>query len=111
MSKKVLLIQSEVLGRGDDKLGAVIMSKFFSVLAESKDKPAALMFWNAGVKLLGENSPVLDSLKKLENQGIEISACTTCLEYFDLMDKIKVGSPTTMGKAVQAILGSETVCL
>jgi selenium metabolism protein YedF len=111
MSKKVLVIQSEGLGKGDDKLGAAIMAKFFSVLAESKDKPAALMFWNAGVKLLGDNSPVLDSLKKLEKQGVEITACTTCLEHFDLLDKINVGSPTTMGKAVQAILVSEVVTL
>lgn len=111
MSQKALLIQSEVLGRGEDKLGAVLMSKFFSVLAEGKDKPASIMFWNTGVKLMCEGSPVLDSLKKLEKQGVEISACTTCLEYFDLMDKIRVGGPTTMAKPVQAILGSDVVTI
>ncbi len=111
MSKKTLLIQSDILGQGDDKLGGVLMPKFFSVLAAGPDKPASLLFWNTGVKLICEGSPVLDSLKALEKQGVEISACTTCLEYFNLMDKIKVGKPTTMPLTVKAILGSETVII
>jgi selenium metabolism protein YedF len=111
MSKRVLLIQSEVLGRGEDKLGAVLMAKFLSLLGESSEKPSSIVFWNTGVRLVCEGSPVLDSLKRLEEQGTQILACTTCLDYFGLTDKLEAGEPTTMVKSIQSIVSSEIVCL
>ena len=40
MSSKVILVQSDVLGRGDDDVGMMLMSNFLRLLGESKDKPA-----------------------------------------------------------------------
>jgi selenium metabolism protein YedF len=111
MSPKVFLIQSETLGSGDDQLGKLLMSNFLRLQGEGKEKPTSLVFWNGGVRLACEGSPVLDYLKKLEGQGVEILACTTCLEYFDLADKLKVGKPTTMVKSIQAMYSSEMICL
>ena len=111
MQSKVILIQSERLGKGDDQLGTMLMANFLRLLGESKDKPETLVFWNTGVRLVCEDSYVLGHLKRLEDQGVEILACTTCLEYFDLVDKLKVGKPTTMVKSIQSILNSEIVCL
>ena len=111
MASKTILIQSEGLGRGNDQLGAILMANFLRLLGESRDKPATLIFWNGGVKLACEGSKMLDHLKKLEMQGIEILACTTCLEYYELADKLKVGKPTTMVKSIQSMMNSETVCL
>jgi selenium metabolism protein YedF len=111
MPGKVFLIQSESIGRGDNQLGSILMANFLRLLGESQDKPGTLIFWNAGVKLVCENSPFLDHLKKLEEQKVEILACSTCLEFFDLADKLKVGKPTTMIRSIQSILSSETVCL
>ena len=111
MSSKTFLIQSEGLGRGDDQLGIMLMANFLRLLGESQDKPAALVFWNGGVKLACEGSHVLDYLEKLEKQGVEILACTTCLEFFELVDKLKVGKPTTMVKSIQSMLNSDMVCL
>jgi selenium metabolism protein YedF len=111
MSSKVFLVQGEGLGRGDDQLGKMLMASFLRMLGESSDKPSKLIFWNAGVRLVCEGSAVLEHLKKLEGQGVEILACTTCLEYFELVEKIKVGKPTTMLKSVQSMVGAETVSL
>jgi selenium metabolism protein YedF len=111
MSSKVILIQSEGLGKGDDKLGMLLMANFLRLLGESQDKPSALVFWNTGVRLVCEGSRVLEHIKKLDGQGVEILACTTCLEYFDLVDKLKVGKPTTMIKSIQSMFNSEMVCL
>jgi selenium metabolism protein YedF len=108
---KVFLIQSEGLGRGDDRLGVMLMANFLRLLSESPEKPAKLLFWNAGVKLVCENSQVLDYLKKLEAQGVELLACTTCLEYFDIKEKQKVGKPTTMLKSIQSFMNEEVVVL
>ena len=111
MASKMILIQSEGLGRGDDKLGMLLMANFLRLLGESPAKPAPLVFWNTGVRLVAEGSRALAHLKKLEEQGIEILACTTCLEYFDLVDKLKVGKPTTMLKSIDAMLNADMVCL
>jgi selenium metabolism protein YedF len=111
MPSKTILIQSDVLGRGNDELGMLLMANFLRLLGESKEKPAALVFWHAGVRLVCEGSWALGHLKNLEEQGVEILACTTCLEYFDLVDKLKVGKPTTMLKSIHSMLNSDMVCL
>ena len=111
MSGKTIFIGSEGLGKGDDKLGALLMANFLRLLGESKDKPKTIAFWNTGVKLCCEGSNVLAHLIKLAEQGVEIVACTTCLEYFNLIDKLKVGKPTTMIKSIEAMFSSDTVTL
>jgi selenium metabolism protein YedF len=111
VAKKVFLIQSEGLGGGEDQLGGLLMANFLRLLGESKEKPGTLIFWNTGVRLVCEGSKVLDHVKRLEDQGVEILACTTCLEYFDLVNKLKIGNPTTMVKSIQSMLNSDMVCL
>jgi selenium metabolism protein YedF len=111
MSAKTILIQSEVLGRGNDELGMILMSKFLDLLNDSPDKPASLVFWNTGVRLVAEGSWALTHLKKLEKNGVEILACATCLDFFELKDKVKVGKPTNMVKSIDAILHTDVVCL
>ena len=111
MRPKTFLIQSEGLGRGDEQLGSLLMASFLRLLGESQDKPGSLIFWNAGVRLLCQGSQVLEHLKRLEEQGVELLACTTCLEYFDLMDKLAAGKPTTMMKSIQSMMGGDVVSL
>jgi len=111
MRPKIFLIQSEGLGRGDEQLGSMLMANFLRLLGESEDKPGSLIFWNAGVRLLCQGSPVLNRLKQLEEQGVELLACTTCLEHFDLMDKLAVGKPTTMVTSIQSMLTCDVVSL
>jgi selenium metabolism protein YedF len=109
MGTKLFLIQSESLGRGDERLGSMLMANFLRLLGESRDKPSALIFWNTGVRLVCEGSQVLDYIKRIEQKGVEILACTTCLEYLDLMDKLAVGRPTTMLKSIESLLGEQDV--
>ena len=111
MTHKVFLVQSEGLGRGDEQLGSMLMANFLRLLGESQDKPGSLIFWNTGVRLLCEGSPVLNRLKQLEEQGVELLACSTCLEHFDLMNKLAVGKPTTMVKSIQSMLSCDVVSL
>ena len=111
MKKKVFLIQSEGLGKGEEQLGLILMATFLRVLGESKEKPETIIFWNTGVRLLCEGSRVLDHLKKLEEQGVTLLACTTCLEYFESTDKIVVGKPTTMAKSIQSMLNNDLITL
>ena len=111
MKSKVFLIQSEEIGRGDSRLGSMLMANFLRLLGEGEDKPSSLVFSNTGVRLVCEGSQVLDHLKRLEKQGVEILACTTCLEYFNLMDKLVIGKATTMVQCIQSMLSCDVVSL
>jgi selenium metabolism protein YedF len=111
MSAKVFIIKSDVIGRGDDDLGRLLMASFLRLLAEGQEKPAAMVFLNSGVRLVCEGSSLLAHLKRLNEQGVEMLACTTCLEYFDLMDRLKVGRPTTMVKTIESMLSAEVVSI
>jgi selenium metabolism protein YedF len=111
MTSKVFLIQGEGLGNGNEQLGSMLMSNFLRLLGESEDKPQSIVFWNTGVRLACEGSSVLERLKNLEEQGVELLACTTCLEYFELTERLAVGKPTNMMKSIQSMLGSNMVTL
>ena len=87
--KKVFIINSEFFGKGDDELGAKLMGSFLRTLTGLETKPDKLIFYNSGVKLLAEDSPVLDVLDELEKAGILFVACGTCVSHFKLDDKIR----------------------
>jgi selenium metabolism protein YedF len=111
MADKVIVIASDKLGQGDDRLGEMLMASFLRTLGENEEKPAELIFVNAGVRLVCEGSRVLDHVEKLARQGVAVQACTTCLEYYDLMDTLLLGAPTTMAKTVKSVMTGEAVSL
>ncbi|MFC2042328.1 sulfurtransferase-like selenium metabolism protein YedF [Chloroflexota bacterium] len=111
MASKVFLITSDVLGRGEDELGELLIANFLRLLGESPEKPTTMIFLNSGVRLVCEGSSFLGHVEKLEEQGVEMLVCTTCLEYFDLTDKLKVGKPTTMAKSIQSMMTADVVTL
>ena len=111
MGSKVILVQSETLGSGDEILGSLLMANFLRLLGESREKPKTLVFWNAGVRLLCEGSQVLNHVRRIEEEGTEVLACTTCLEYFDLTHTLAVGQPTTMVKSIQSLMNDDVITL
>lgn len=93
----VLVIPSEFMGRGEhDELGRILVRGFLHTLGEVQPLPDTIIFFNSGVKLVVEGSPVLEDLHNLHNQGVHILACGTCLGYYDLKDKIAVGEISNM---------------
>lgn len=92
----VVQITASTMGSGDDELGALLMRSFIKTQADLDDKTDAMIFYNAGVKLCCEGSLLLDDIRALETSGIEIIACGTCLNYFELGDKLAVGRVTDM---------------
>jgi len=107
--KTVLVIHSEFMGRGDDKLGSVLAEKFLLTLADMPEKPAIVVFYNSGVKLMCEGSPVLEPLRSLQAAGVELLACGTCLDYYDLAAHIAVGRGSNMREIVGAMLTADKV--
>lgn len=93
---KVVVFSSNTMGKGSEELGKVLIKSFIYTLTETSPYPATLIFYNGGVHLTCEGSPVLEDLKKLEDEGVEIISCGTCLDYFNIKDKLQVGQISNM---------------
>jgi len=106
---KNILIGSEFLGRGDDDLGARLIGSFLRTLAALEAKPERIIFLNSGVRLLESGSPVLDALEALDEAGVDLAACGTCLAHFAIGEPA-VGRESNMQEIVSIMLGpGETV--
>ncbi len=92
----VLVLSSDKMGEGDEKLGHTLMKGFIYALTEQDVLPKTILLYNNGAKLSVENSDSLADLKLLESQGVEILTCGTCLNYYGLSEKLAVGNVTNM---------------
>lgn len=99
--KTVVVISSNLMGNGNDQLGKVLMKGFIYALAGLDQLPQAILFYNGGVQLTCEGSDSLEDLKGLEAQGVEILSCGTCLDYYQLKEKLSVGTVTNMYTIVE----------
>jgi len=91
-----IAFSSNTMGKGSDELGKILMKSFIYTLTEATPFPSTLIFYNGGVYLTCEGSEVLEDLKKLEAEGVEIISCGTCLDYFQIKDELQVGEISNM---------------
>ncbi|HNW97481.1 MAG TPA: sulfurtransferase-like selenium metabolism protein YedF [Bacteroidales bacterium] len=96
VSNYVVSIQRNRLGDGAEELGTILIKGFINTLPEIDVKPKTIVFLNSGIFLALKDSPVLESLKKLENSGVEILACGTCLDYYKKKEELGVGKISNM---------------
>jgi selenium metabolism protein YedF len=100
----VLVVSASQMGRGPKELGEILMRAFFHTLGEVDPRPDTVIFFNEGVRLTAEGSPLLEDLEKLVESGVEILVCGTCLGFFDLKDKIAVGEVSNMYSIAETLL-------
>jgi selenium metabolism protein YedF len=93
---RVVQISAATMGTGDDELGGILLRSFVKTQAQLERMADAIIFYNAGVTLCCDGSLLLDDLRSLEQAGVEIIACGTCLNYFELADQLAVGRVTDM---------------
>ena len=108
-SGDVILITGTQLGTGDEGFGEGLMISFIDTLGEAASRPARLIFANSGVRLTTEGSAVLETLQRLEEEGVQILSCGTCLEFYHLADKLRVGIVTNSYEVVDSLLAAGKV--
>lgn len=94
--KNLIFIASDVIGSGDDELGGKLMYNFLLTLKEMGDDLWRIVMVNGGVKLAVSDNQCMEVLQQLEQAGISILVCGTCLEHFNLTSKREVGDVTNM---------------
>lgn len=101
-----IFINSDKMGTGNDELGHVLIKGYIYTLTESKPYPKSILFVNSGIKLTTENEATVENLKILQDAGVEILSCGTCLDYYGLKEELKVGTVTNMYTIVESMNNS-----
>ena len=91
-----VFVGRDIIGDGDRELGTNLMRMFFYTLSQGEDKPGAVLFMNAGVKLPTLDEQIVEHLKALSAVGVEILVCGTCLNFYGLTDQLQVGTVSNM---------------
>ena len=107
--KSIILISRLGMGQAPLELTTKLLNAYLGQLYTQAGFPDAIFFYGEGVKATVEGSPFLEALGALEKKGVHLGVCTTCLNYFNLMEKIKVGQAGKMEDLVKAQAEAEKV--
>jgi selenium metabolism protein YedF len=105
----VLVVSSDIMGRGEVELGSILIRGFFHTLGEVQPLPQRILFFNTGVRLACTGSPVLDDLRALEDKGIEFLVCGTCLNHLELTEQLAAGQVSNMYDIAETMLSAGKV--
>ena len=101
--KILVLMGCDILGRGDDFLGSRLMANFIATLKEMGPELWCVVMLNNGVKLAVAGAEVLPGLRDLEQSGVRLLVCGTCLNHFQLLEAKQVGETTNMLDIITAM--------
>ena len=105
----VVAVGSDRMGEGSGELGHILIKSFIFALTQLDDLPDKILFYNGGAKLTVEGSESLEDLRTLEEQGVEIMTCGTCLDYYGIKDKLAIGGVTNMYSIVETLQSAMSV--
>ncbi|MCU0664178.1 MAG: sulfurtransferase-like selenium metabolism protein YedF [Myxococcota bacterium] len=108
-SDVVVMIASNALGQGPEALGRLLMIAFLKTLSKVVPRPRTLVLLNSGVQLATSSSEVKGALQELEQQGVRIWSCGTCLDYYHLKDDLAVGTVSNMFDIASALVAADRV--
>jgi intracellular sulfur oxidation DsrE/DsrF family protein len=111
LNNKVILLASDQLGNGEKELGEGILETFFTVLKQKEELPVAIFCMNRGVFTLTEESLVSLQLADLERKGVDVLACKTCVDYYELNEKLVTGKVSGMAQFVELASEYEVITI
>lgn len=100
-------MDAATLGRGDDELGAQLMVNFLRTIAFRDELPGTVVCYNGGVKLAEWGSPAVPMLEALAQKGAEIVLCGTCVNHFQLTERLALGRVSNMQEIVDLLMKAE----
>jgi hypothetical protein len=98
----IVMVTRDGMGSGDVVLQHKLMDTYLKLMLENGSFPNAICFYTEGVRLVVEGSPFLDRLSQIEQKGVRLIICSTCLNHFSLLDKVRVGIVGGMADILEA---------
>jgi selenium metabolism protein YedF len=104
-----IFINKDRIGHGSDELGQNLMKAFIATIKDLSVQPKTICFMNSGVKLTVNGADTVSHLKALEEKGLDLLVCGTCLGYFNLKEELAVGKISNMYDISETMLKSSKV--
>jgi selenium metabolism protein YedF len=101
--KHVVYIGNAHMGSGDNALGEKLIRGFLQTLIDCNPLPWRMIFINSGVKLTTVDDAAVEAVSMLEQKGVEVLSCGTCLQHFGLEEQLKVGKATNMFEVIESL--------
>ena len=108
-SGTVVVLSSCEMGSGDPTLGKKLMNAFIFALKSQDALPEKIICYNSGAYLTTENDKAVEDLKDLEAAGVRVMTCGTCLDFYGLKEKLRVGVVSNMYDIAEAQLTAAKV--
>ncbi|MHB1345206.1 MAG: hypothetical protein ACYCX3_12735 [Thermoleophilia bacterium] len=108
MTAVLWYIRTDRLGV-DETIGKRLAQSFWNNLPEELTAPATFAFLNRGVLLTLDDSPVLESLRTLEARGSRLLSCGTCLDFYEVKERLSVGEVGTMSLVQELMVAADKV--
>lgn len=102
-SKIVVYVGNNCMGRGDDELGKKLIRGFLRTWIDISPKPWRMIFINSGVKLTTIDEEAAEAVSLLEEKGVQVLSCGTCLQHYGIEDKLRVGKVTNMFEIIESL--------
>jgi selenium metabolism protein YedF len=87
----VVAITSDRMGEGDPELGELLIANFIKALKDLDKLPQNIIFYNKGVTLVTSDSPLISHIRDLEQMGVGIYLCATCVNHYGLAERVGAG--------------------
>lgn len=108
-SNTLIMVTRDGMGQSEPELARKLLRTWLTLVHENGMMPGAICFYTHGVRLVAEGSPVLDLLQAFEAAGVRLIVCSTCLDFYDLKDKVRVGIVGGMTDIIAAQWKAEKV--
>jgi len=105
----VVVIGRDTMGEGAQELGKILIKGFIYSLTELPTPPKYVIFFNSGAHLTSKESNTIDDLKKLEEKGVKVLTCGTCVNFYNLQDKLAVGGIVNMYEITERMSSASNV--
>ncbi|MDF2937229.1 MAG: transcriptional regulator [Paenibacillaceae bacterium] len=101
MRNKLILLNTDHWGSGDEALGQTLLETFFTLLKQEQDLPSAIFCMHRGVLNLAESSVISLHLKEIQDKGVPVLACKTCVDFYGIADKLYAGEISSMKRFIE----------
>ncbi|HDP74846.1 MAG TPA: sulfurtransferase-like selenium metabolism protein YedF [Bacteroidales bacterium] len=95
-SSYIIALTSCFMGDGNEDLGRILMKGFLNSLPNLEKLPQEIICYNSAVTLAQKGTDTAQSLVKLNNLGVNITLCGTCVDFFGIKEEIEVGTISNM---------------
>lgn len=105
----VIAFTSDKMGEGEEELGRLLITNFVRAIKDLDILPSKMVFYNNGVKLAVTGSPVYEHLREIESMGVSLLLCATCVDFYSLQDKVKIGTLSNIFEIAQALASAGNI--